>query len=140
MNKARLEELRKRVFVDYQEWDVKCSQDGFQEASPTGEMDADGKYLTSLIDAEIARQSVTDEAVQRAIEWAEQERKNSFRYMDFGDADSAALAITALRQMKPDLYLQAGNDPEADDWANGYSRGYADGLQAHNRTSSRTHL
>jgi len=34
--------LRERVFFDYQEWDVKCSKDGFQEASPTGEMDADG--------------------------------------------------------------------------------------------------
>ena len=97
----RLDELRERVFFDYQEWDIKCSKDGFQEASPTGEMDADGKDLTALIDAEITRQSVTDEAVRRAIEWAEQERKNSFRYMDFGDADSAALAITALRQMKP---------------------------------------
>lgn len=57
--------------------------------------------LDALIDAEIARQSVTDEAVQRAIEWAEQERKNSFRYMDFGDADSASLSITALQSYQP---------------------------------------
>ena len=64
MNKKRLEELRKRVFGDYQVWDVKCYQDRFQEASPTGEMDADGKDLTALIDAEIVRQSVTDEAVR----------------------------------------------------------------------------
>ncbi len=56
------------------------------------------QVLAERRDAELARQSVMDEAVQRAIEWAEQERKNSFRYMDFGDADSTGLTIVAPRQ------------------------------------------
>jgi hypothetical protein len=69
LTKKRLEELRARVFADCQEWDVKCSKDGFQEATPTGKMDSDGNDLTALIDAEIARQSMTsEEAVQRAID------------------------------------------------------------------------
>ena len=58
------------------------------------------QVLVERRDAEFDRQSVTDEAVKDAITWAEQERKDNFRYMNFGDADSATLAIDALRQMR----------------------------------------
>ena len=34
------------------------------------------------------------------------------------------------RQSVTDKYPNAGIDPDADDWGNGYSRGYADGLQS----------
>lgn len=101
MDKERLDELRERVFFDYQEWDIKCSKDGFQEASPTGEMDADGKDLTALINAEIARQSVTGEAVQRAIEDIESVKgylNDVCNHQSVRTYDSLDLAIKLLHQ------------------------------------------
>lgn len=61
----------------------------------------DRAHLTALIDAEIVRQSATDEAVKDAITWAEQEHGYWMRYMMFGYADSASLAITALQSYQP---------------------------------------
>jgi len=107
MKKEGLIELRERVFFDYQEWDVKCSKDGFQEASPTGEMDADGKYLTALIDAEIARQSVTDEAVQNMVQTFESFLSSRHDANWTGDTVSNQYLhdaiLTALRQMRTEL-------------------------------------
>ena len=88
MDKERLEELRQFVISEI--------------SRPVGaddtELTAEGKDLLALIDAEIVRQSATDEAVKDAITWAEQEHGYCMRYMLFGDADSATLAIDALRQ------------------------------------------
>ena len=89
MNKERLEELREIVWADYE-----C-------LSETG--GGDVRHYTdilALIDAEIVRQSVTDETVKDAITWAEQEHGYWMRYMMFGYADSATLAIDALRQYR----------------------------------------
>jgi hypothetical protein len=105
--------------------------------------------LLSLIDAEIARIDSTDstramdEAVRDAIDWQEclkQDAQHKWKREDpewkaesgaqeQHDAMIAAydLAIQALRRMQPD---NAGLDMDADDYGNGYSRGYADGLQA----------
>ena len=115
MKKERLEELRDKL--------IKC-KGVCNYALENGE---DGLIL-ALIDAEIVRQSVTDDAVQRAIEWAERERKDNFRYMNFGDADSASLAIQALRQYQFPLAIQwtgknlrevidlVGLNPSANKW------------------------
>jgi len=104
------------------------------------------QVLVERRDAELDRQSVTDEAVQRAIEWLEAEKESVQTDFERSDADwrmeygvkethdermaAFDLAIQALRQMEIDLYPKAGLDPDAGDWGNGYSRGYADGLQA----------
>jgi len=59
------------------------------------------QVLVERRDAELDRQSVTDEAVKDAIEWAEREHGYCMRYMLFGDADSATLAIDALQSYQP---------------------------------------
>lgn len=69
-----------------------------------------------LLNAEIARQSVTDDAVQRAIEWQEAEKESAQTDFERSDADwrmeygvkethdermaAFDLAIQALRQMR----------------------------------------
>jgi hypothetical protein len=58
----------------------------------------DRAHLLALIDAELARQSVTDEAVQRAL--SELGFETLFELESWW-CKHGSLAITALRQMKP---------------------------------------
>lgn len=52
----QLRKLKKTVFDDYQEWDIKPGATNFESlATPTGKMGLVGQDITALIDAEIAR-------------------------------------------------------------------------------------
>ena len=64
---------------------------------------SDREIITDLIDAEIARQSVTDEAVREAIEWLEPVRDHAVvPHTLYSKRERyASLAIQALSHMKP---------------------------------------
>ena len=71
LNIEKLKELKQQVFDDFQLYEVKMQnsfEESMREVTPTGEMDEAGNDLTSLIDAEIARQSVKSEEVAEAID------------------------------------------------------------------------
>lgn len=63
MKRERLEELRDETAQYRAVADDRCMSTQYEDD------------ILALIDAELARQSVTDEAVQRAIEWAEHIKK-----------------------------------------------------------------
>ena len=104
MDKERLEELREevtrhRAFIDDHAMNTSTEDD-----------------VLELIDAEIVRQSVTDEAVQRAIGWQEAEKESAQNDWERAGAEwrmepgtqeqhdermaAFDLAIQALRQMR----------------------------------------
>lgn len=90
--------------------------------------------------------------LQRAIGWQESEKASAQNDWERAGAElrmepgaqaqhgermaAFDLAIQALRQMEIDMYPRAGLDHDADDWSDGYSRGYADGLQARQMRTS----
>lgn len=85
LNIEKLKELKQQVFDDFQLYEVKMQnsfEESMREVTPTGEMDEAGNDLTSLIDAEIARQSVKSEDVQMAIDQVEGTRRKAQKKLD----------------------------------------------------------
>ncbi|MDD5459967.1 MAG: hypothetical protein PHF37_11315 [Phycisphaerae bacterium] len=115
MDIERLKKLKQQVFDSFQLYEVKM-QNNFDEsmktATPTGEMDDDGKDLTALIDEAIARQSVKSEEVAEAIEWIQDSLDHykmsieMYSECEIGDnwhkaVKNAETAITALQAYQP---------------------------------------
>lgn len=90
MNKERLEELREETTQYRAVADDRCMSTQYEDD------------ILALIDAEIARQSVTDEAVQRAL--SELGFETLFELESWW-CKHGSLAITALRQMKPSKWI-----------------------------------
>ena len=74
----QLRKLKKTVFDDYQEWDIKPGPSSFEPiAAPTGRMGQIGIDITTLIDAEIARRDDAEIArrddaatlIRRLLQW-----------------------------------------------------------------------
>lgn len=112
MDIERLTELKQQVFDSFQLYEVKMQnsfEESMKEVTPTGEMDEVGNDLTVLIDTEIARQSVTDEAVARvlnaltkAVEWDDKNAWPNCNFYQFKlPAVDLKLLITALQEYKP---------------------------------------
>ena len=109
LNIEKLKELKQQVFDDFQLYEVKMQnsfEESMREVTPTGEMDEAGNDLTSLIDAEIARQSVKSEEVQEAIDILQAIRPSE-KEIKSGEypevADAIDLAITALQAYQADV-------------------------------------
>lgn len=104
MDIERLKRLREAVFEDYRGYEVKNlkDEDGkvYPSTVPLDECHPIGKELIVLIDAEIARQSVTSEEVQRAIELLREPSKYmDYYWLDAQMHDALNLAITALQKI-----------------------------------------
>lgn len=94
MNKQRLEELREETAQYRAVADDRCMSTQYEDD------------LLALIDAELARQSVTDDAVQRAIAFYElnlQSREDDA--IDDYVSARMRIVLTALRQMKPSEWI-----------------------------------
>ena len=75
-------------------------------------------------------QKPTDTKILDAINKLTYAREQDRAFDDGTFVEALDTALACMRQMEIDLYPKAGLDHDADDWGNGYSRGYADGLQA----------
>ena len=84
-------------------------------------------------------QKPTDTKILDAINKLTYARDSDREFDDGTFVEALDTALACMHQMKPDLYPKAGIDPDADDWGNGYSRGYADGLQALRQMGSTKH-
>lgn len=107
LNIEKLKELKQQVFDDFQLYEVKMQnsfEESMREVTPTGEMDEAGNDLTSLIDAEIARQSVKSEEVAEAIDILQVIRPSE-KEIKSGEYPEVAgaidLAITAMQDYQP---------------------------------------